>query len=163
MSRYRFWLAHAAIVMIIGGSLYCIAADREFWPFSQYPMFSGLRGGGPRSILRLYGITEGESITEIPLESSKYIRPFDRPRIRSAFRQIRQRENHQHLLNTALGDCLRRYEALRKAGRHHGPPIRGVRLYRLEWWLSNPGSYDPNKPDRRDLLAEVWLPLDGGL
>jgi hypothetical protein len=163
VSKYRLWLAHSAIMMIIGGSLYCIATDREYWPFSQYPMFAGLREGGPKSILRLYAITEGEFITEIPLESNKYIQPFDRSRITAALRRICGREDHKRLLTAALSDCLQRYEALRRVGRHSGPPIQGIRLYRLEWWLGDPRLFDANKPNRRDLLAEVWLPLDGGL
>jgi hypothetical protein len=162
VSKYRLWLVYAAIVTIIGGSLYCIVTDREYWPFSQYPMFASIRGDGPRSSLRLYGITEGKSVTEIPLVSSKYIQPFDRSRIMAALRQIRRREDYKSLLTPALTDCLRRYEALRRAGRHSGPPIQGIRLYQLDWWYGDPSSYAVNKPDKRELLAEV-LSLDGGL
>ena len=36
----RLLLAAALIVTVVGAGAYNIAADREDWPFSQYPMFS---------------------------------------------------------------------------------------------------------------------------
>jgi hypothetical protein len=40
MPRWRIWLLHTVIVLLITGSLYEIVADRETGPFAHYPMYS---------------------------------------------------------------------------------------------------------------------------
>src|SRR5579864_6970746 len=40
MKKWRLLIAYAVAAVIVGGSFYDFAADRETWPYSQYPMFS---------------------------------------------------------------------------------------------------------------------------
>jgi len=58
------------------------------------------------------------------------------------------------LLNEALLDSLKRYEKLRLAGLHDGPPLQGMRLYRTERQLSTQ-TENADQPDHRELIAEV--------
>jgi hypothetical protein len=61
------------------------------------------------------------------------------------------------LLRTALQDCLARYEDLRRSGRHNGPALVGVRLYRLRWRLDR-WARNVDRPDSRTLILEVRKP-----
>jgi len=56
-----------------------------------------------------------------------------------------------------LSDSLRRYELRRRQAAHDGPPLRAVRLYRMEWALE-PDGRNVDTPDRQRLLAEVEQP-----
>jgi hypothetical protein len=58
-----------------------------------------------------------------------------------------------------LQDCLKRYEALRSAGRHHGPPLQGMRLYRVDWKL-DPWARNLDSPDQKKLLFEISKPFE---
>ena len=166
MSKRRILLVHAVVTLLIAGSLYDIVMDRETWPFSQYPMYSELHGSGLAQ-LQLFGVAQEEPHQEIPLNDpsyiepvSEYLRPFDRSRIRWALNWILVKNGNyqrQQTLDDALLDCLKRYETLRRAGRHDGPALEGVRLYRLQWRL-DPGARNVDRPDNRTLIAEVEQP-----
>ena len=166
MSKRRILLLHAAIVLLVAGSLYDIIVDRETWPFSQYPMYSEQHGSGLTQ-LRLYGVTQEEPHQEIALNDpsyiqpvSQYLAPFDRSRIRFALTWIlirKEGDSRREGLYEALLDCLKRYEALRLAGRHDGPPLQGIRLYQLQWRL-DPWARNVDSPDSRTLIAEVDQP-----
>ena len=160
MSEQRILLLHVVIGLLVAGSLYVIVTDQEYWPFSQYPMYSILIGQKDSlEALRLYGVTQEEPPQEIPLRDYQYLQPFARSRLHSALKWIyiksqRDPEKRQQMLNEALLDCLKRYEELRLAGRHDGPPLRGIRLYGVRWKL-DPWAGNVDQPDYRILLAEV--------
>jgi hypothetical protein len=166
MSKRRILLVHAVIALLIAGSLYDIAMDRETWPFSQYPMYSGLHGSRLAQ-LQLFGVAQEEPHQEIPLNdpsyiepASEYLQPFDRSRIRWAFDWIlvkNEGAQRRQMFDNALLDCLKRYETLRLAGRHNRPPLQGIRLYQLQWRL-DPQASNVDHPDNRTLIAEVEQP-----
>lgn len=157
---------HAVILLLAVGSLYNIVTDHETWPFSQYPMYSEPRGNG-LAYLQLFGITQEEPHREVPLNDpsyvepvSRYLRPFDRSRMRFALGWIlvgKEGEQRRQMLDEALLDSLRRYETLRLAGHHDGPPLRGLKLYQLRWRL-DPWARNVDLPDDRVLVAEVEQP-----
>jgi len=102
------------------------------------------------SMLRLYGVVQRSPLIEIPLDSNLYLQPFDNSRLSAALEHA-LRENR---LEEGVTDCLTRYEGLRRAGRHTGPPLVAMRLYRLTWTLDTSAS-NVDRPDRKDLLTEV--------
>jgi hypothetical protein len=106
------------------------------------------------TLLRLYGVRERKPSEEIPLFDFQAIQPFDNARLRFALGQMVRDENREQLLAEALEDCLRRYAALRAAARHSGPPLEGMRLYRVYWKL-DPWALNLNAPDHKQLLSEV--------
>src|SRR5438552_15395317 len=130
MSRARYCLINTVIGVIIAGSLLDIATRREHWPFSHYDLYSGHSNEYSLTLLRIYGVTAGETSGELPLYAMRYIQPFDNARLRFALETIDTDPNRSAQLTEALRDCLRRYEALRVSGRHDGPPLRGLRFYR---------------------------------
>ena len=153
LSRGRVYFVYLIIGVIVGGSLYDLARDSEHWPFSQYGMYSEVQRDPSLSVMRLFGVTRGES-QEIPMLRFDYVQPLDQSRIRWAFEDMNYRPNREQRMRAALSDCLARYERLREAGRHHGPPLEAIRLYRLYWKL-DPWARNANGPDRKELLFEV--------
>jgi len=174
MSKVRFLFANGVIGFLIICSLIALAIDRQSWPFSNYPMFSYLAGDTGRdysfSKAQLYGVSQEEPHQEFPLRGS-YIEPFQEDRLlvvnarmiegvgnESVFNAADDRikedpEKRQQLLNEAAREFLSQYETLRQAGRHDGPPLQGIRLYRLHWQL-DPQAENVDQPDYRELPAE---------
>jgi len=161
MSARRAWVAQTAILVVLGGSLYCIATDTEYWPFSQYEMYSQLERSGPMSDLQLVGVVDGEPPSEVPMKGPSTIRPFDWVRLRRAFQRILEQPDSATRLRVALQDCLVRYEARRVARHSRRQPMRAVRLYRL-WWdgVSPRAPRSADRIMRRELLAEVVAPVE---
>jgi hypothetical protein len=157
-ARYRF--INMLIGVLIAGSLFDIATRREHWPFSPYDLYTGASNEYSLTLLRLYGVTAGKTPSEFPLYAKRYIEPFDNARLRVALENIDTDPNRSAKLTEALRDCLRRYEALRASGRHDGPPLRGIRFYRVYWKLE-PWARNLDFPDRKELLFEISQPSRG--
>lgn len=157
MVRKRLLLVYALLTVILGGSLIDLVRDTEHWPFSQYPMYSWIVPSFAFSSFRLFGVTENGS--EIYLhDDMRFLQPFDNSRLPQAFERVE--ENNQ--LKEAVVDCFRRYEALRRAGRHDGPRLQAMRLYRV-YWVVDPGARNIDHPDRKDLFVEVRSAEAAGL
>jgi hypothetical protein len=153
MTRSRRLLAYLIIVGVIGGSGFDIALGREDWPFSHYPMYSGVERQWTKTTWRAYGVT-GRS--EVPLIHYEQIAPFDRARLASALAKL-SLFREQTRLRRAMSDCLRRYEERRRHGDHDGPALDGIRVYRVTWRLQ-PWAQNADIPDQMELIAEVVRP-----
>jgi hypothetical protein len=140
------------LVGFIAGSAYDTITDQEHWPFSQYPMFSGIWSSRTFTWLRLFGVTRDGR--EFPLDDNRFIAPFDQSRLPKSLRQMRERPDAEARLQTAMPDLYARYERLRRDERHEGPPIVALRLYELEWTL-HPDAANVDAPDRKWLIAET--------
>jgi hypothetical protein len=149
---------YVAIATIIGASALAIVLDppliHEPWPFSAYRLYAQKMPNDYIRRHRLFGVTREEPAREIPLVD-EYLEPFEHLRFTDALRQL-QREKHPERLEEGLRDMLARYEARRRAGKHDGPALRGVRLYLLRWRLVNRLPRNRDVPDERRLLLEVW-------
>jgi len=150
MPKPRRLVVYGLGVVIFGGALSDLIRDTEHWPFSQYPMFSRIQVSKTYSTLRLYGVVQRSPLIEVPLDSNVYLQPFDNSRLAAALEGALE----ENRVDEGLTDCLTRYEALRRAGVHHGPPIAAMRLYSLTWKL-DPSASNVERPDRKQLLAEV--------
>ncbi len=157
MSMPRLLIVYGLGAIILGGALPDLARDTEHWPYSQYPMFSQMQASNTYSMLRLYGVVQRSPVIELQLDSNLYLEPFDNSRILAALENARQKDR----LDEGVMDCLTRYEALRRAGRHEGPPLVAMRLYRVTWTL-DPSANNIDRPDRKDLLTEVPPRREGG-
>jgi len=121
-------------------------AHDEHWPFSFYSMYSSDQGS-TMSWMRVYGVTE--SGDEIFLQPNEYFQPFDIARFPYAFEDVvLMRSDADRSTKAALANVLELYENNRQSGRHAGPPLKGLRLYRVEWKL-NPTASNKNTPDKR--------------
>jgi hypothetical protein len=148
----RRGIINLVLIGFILGSAYDIVADQEHWPFSQYPMFSGTWRSSTFTWLRLFGVTADGR--EFPLNENRYVSPFDQSRLPKALRQMLQKPDGPARVRTALSDLFARYEELRNDEWHDGPRIVAMRLYELEWTIQ-PNARNLDRPDRRELVAEV--------
>lgn len=145
----------AITILLLGflaGSAYDIATDQEHWPFSQYPMFSGVWQSPTFSWLRLYGVADGGR--EFPLDANRYVSPFDQSRLSKALRRMLEYRDGPARVRRALADLAVRYEALRQERRHDGPRLVRLRLYDVEWTIDRHAA-NVDRPDHRRLIAEV--------
>jgi hypothetical protein len=152
VARSRRVLINLFLVVMIAGSVYDIAADREHWPFSDYPMFSGVWRSPTFTWLRLFGVAADGR--EIALDANAYIAPFDQSRLPKALKRMLEERDASSRVRMALSDCLRRYEELRQEAHHPGPPLIAMRLYELEWTIDRQAA-NVDRPDRRRFIAEV--------
>ena len=146
----------AISILLLGflaGSAYDIVADEEHWPFSQYPMFSGVWQSPTFSWLRLYGVSAADG-HEFALDANRYVSPFDQSRLPKVLRRMLERQDGLARIHQALGDLAARYETLRQHGVHEGPRIATLRLYEVEWTIDRHAA-NVEHPDYRRLIDEV--------
>jgi len=149
----RVRLVYGLVTVFLLFSMWDLITDREHWPFSQYAMYSYVQRDRSLTMLQLFGITAGEP-KRIPLFEFQYIQPFDQSRLRGALAGMNAQPNRVQLLTDALRDCWARYEKLRLAGRHDGPPLQGMELDRLFWQL-DPWARNVDRPERSETLLTV--------
>ncbi len=150
MNPLRVRLVYAVVGVIVLGHLHEIARQQEHWPFTNYPMWARVtRDWHVREVMP-FGVTDQQPPREFDLRDPKYFAPMP---------AIYQRLNFQRAAGRAsvrdrmLGDYLRRYDQLRRDGRHDGPPLKGLRLY--EWnWTMDPRAGNAKSPDQKTLLYE---------
>lgn len=158
MRKRRVFLINLLIVSLIASSLYMIVRDKEHWPFAQYAMYAAAERDWSLSVIRLVGVMTEEG-DEIPLQDHRYTRPFNQSRQRVTFERLLQLpiERRSETVREALRNCLERYEVMRLAGEHNGPPLRGIRLYQFSWKRLDPAAANVYQPDDKTLIAEVLL------
>ena len=152
MTPTRRTIVNTVLAALIAGSAYDIVTDQEHWPFSQYPMFSGVWRSPTFTWLRLFAVTADGR--EFPLDANRFIEPFDQSRLPKALKRILDGRDGKARVKDALADCLARYEELRRQKRHEGPQLSALRLYELEWTI-DPEAANLDRPDRRAFVAEV--------
>ncbi len=140
ISKSRRSLVNLMLFGLLGASAYEIGVRGEHWPFSSYPMFSKTRQEARVVHYALRAIPQDGS-EEFPLYKPEQIHPFLWYRQRSAFRRMIEGPGGKAAVKKGLADTLDRYERGRQQGRHDGPPLRALQMYRVEW------SIDPNAPD----------------
>lgn len=142
-------LIEAGMLVSFAVFLFDVTSGLEHWPISNYAMYSGIASS--RLVwLRLYGVTpQGE----IPLNESAYLEPYDEVRMNAALESLLV--HNPAAAKDAIGSQLILYERNRVAGRHRGPRLSSIRLYRVIWDLRN-GKDDA--PLSRTLLAQAERP-----
>lgn len=150
--KLKRWLVYAVLAAVMSGSLWAAISGRERWPFSPYPMYAWVEVDRSVKRLQLCGVRSDRSDQEVPLAALRYLRPFDDARLSAALWRLWDTPEQ---LGEALRYCLRRYEWLRRHGRHQGPPIEAIRLYVYEWSEIDPWARDADHPEFRTLAFET--------
>lgn len=161
MSTQRILLVNVVIILIISGHLYDIVVGTEHWPFSQYRLFASIQEEQALTQPQLFGVPRENPDQEFPL--GQFSRTFDGRRLVQSFRRISNSkrftsEERQQMLNDKMLESMSQYERQRLAGRHDGPPLRGVRLYEATWEFASFPQSTNDPPDRKELIAEVEQP-----
>jgi hypothetical protein len=148
----RRLFVNCILIAFIAGSAYDTVTDQEHWPFSQYPMFSGVWSQRSFTWLRLFGVT-GDG-REFALDANRFIAPFDQSRLPKVLQQMLDKPDGDQRIRIALPELYARYEQLRHDEQHDGPPIVALRLYELDW-IIRPDAANVDAPEGRRLIAEV--------
>ena len=124
MIRPRGLVVTATITLTIILSLAALVRDRLLWPFSHYPMYSGLYG--PRTaITRAVGVDAAGK--EWPLPSR--VEPSGL-HLHIIADHLRRQPDAEERLTRVAGALGREYERLRTIGVVEGASLAGVRIYR---------------------------------
>jgi hypothetical protein len=150
MTPLRVAAVHGLLALIIGGQAIALVMDAEKWPFSPYPMYARMRTASHVEY-RLYAVPMGPVPREFSLLDWAYVRPIGPQKLQGILQRTRSQEARRRRMITAL---WRRYEALRREGRHQGPRLEAVRLYRVRW-IFDRRSLAREAPAERDLVLEL--------
>lgn len=141
------------VLLLVGGSLAAIVADREWWPFSCYPMYAGGDESSDLSSFLLEGVTaDGKTVS---LMGTPAIDPFNPARLTSAFTRLARPDSPRARLVHAVQNLFDMYEQRRLRGDLTGPPLVSLRLYLALWRLNGAVLPRVDAPAWRTLLAEV--------
>jgi hypothetical protein len=153
MPARRRAVVSTALLAFVGIHAYENLVASEHWPFCSYPMYSWVenRGSGVTSF-RVSGLLpNGE---ELRLQSAAYLFPFDQARFADSFREIQGTPDHTARSQAALASFLAVYEQRRREGKHDGPELHHMRVYRTKHTL-DPLARNLLVPEERELIAEV--------
>ncbi len=152
----RLALIVGLIVATIGGNLYCMVRKVEYWPWSDYPMYSRTAQNTTR-VMRVVGLSKER---EVDLPAWIDFAPFTFHHLSNYFFQAYEQNAD---LKRPLGSLLHLYDINRQAGKHAGPELVGLRLYRMEW-KHDPQLHNLETPERREPICEVYVAdLEPGL
>ena len=150
MPRWRLWMVNGIIAFLVLAHLMEIARQKEHWPFSNYPMWARVSREWHETQVVPMGVTDDQPAEEVPLTDPAYFAPMPVYYQRLNFRSVAKKAD---VRDRMLRDYLDRYERRRAAGKHAGPPLRGIRLYELYWMMDREAS-NVRTPERRTLVYE---------
>ncbi len=141
MSTLRKIVVPLVMFGIIGIQLvYTVAKLPEAWPFSNYPMFSKANARTTATNYPLQGVTSDGQTFEI--STRKHLEPFNVAKLRiglGGLVRIPDSTRRSESIANALAYLDQVYERNRLAGRHDGPAITELRLFRQSFdWTSTP-------------------------
>ena len=100
------------------------------WLFGNFSLFSALSKSTRDTRYSIYGPRQGEG-TELRLDESAYWAPLDLIRIRAALVLVaRASKDDEGRFLEALRE---RYRLNAERGRHGGPPLESIRIYRVTY------------------------------
>lgn len=161
-------VSNLVILVIVGGTLTALVLNKEFWPFSHYPMYSvTVDYRKPCHWYGVYGLVEDDGkLTEVYLNKSKKFFPLNEGkmaqslgyskvayngRMWASYMEISDEFYHRKLLG-----LLKLYNRnLKKLSNPaNEAPLVGIRLYWLEYPDKLPRPV-PVEPTRVRLIAEL--------
>jgi hypothetical protein len=100
------------------------------WLFENFSLFSAVSKSTRDTRYSIYGVRQGDG-TELRLDESAYWTPLDLIRIRAALALVaRASKDDERRLLEALRE---RYRLNAQRGRHGGPPLESIRIYRVTY------------------------------
>lgn len=140
-------------VLIIVTQVAEIYVNRECWPFLVYSMYAAPQA--PEiSWDRVYGIARDGR--EFQLYASPYTPPFTDVEVAYSLDYLLHRPEPARL-DAALSGCYKLYLDARKLGRHHGPDLQALRIYRLTWHVEK-SLRNKEIPDSKQQMYEFRVP-----
>lgn len=148
-------LRSAAIVglfaLLLAGQAWAVVAGREFWPFSNYPMYAHAQGSSVTAIQVDGVLADG---TRYPVSIRRQLAPFDPSRILGFIRRIGKGKHGGERRVEATRALLELYEQHRLSGRHDGPRLDQLEVFETNWKIA-PFAANLASPKRRRLIAST--------
>lgn len=130
-SRAPFYFLGA--IILIGQSV-DILISREHWPFSHFPMYTGIQTTDYVRY-RVDGVlADGTEISLTP-----YFVPLSPGKIGAVVVNRGNRDLEKHA-NRCAAEYFNWYSTSRELGRHDGPEITRLKIYHLQWVLQEDAS-----------------------
>jgi hypothetical protein len=164
MKRWRVWVVFGLVTLLVVGHGIDIAAQREHWPFSHYPMYARAEKKKRQELLSLFGTMRAPGYRAmVRLTDPNYVPPLNEGRLRVILMAAYRRGTTEQNLADArrvMADYMRAYEARRVAGLHDGPRMTEIHLYRLTWKLRPDGTHATRPWKQEQLLTLRWDELE---
>ena len=140
------------LTLIVGGQVIAVARSEEYWPFSPYPMYSGLVDAHEYTVVRLVAVmNDGREL------------PLDAVWLRRWMSRLSRRDNPEDELRKAMVKYVRKDGWHRPGDPKKSPPrLKALRAYEQHWTLTG-NAANANKPDSSKLLAEIRRSASGGI
>ena len=133
MSLGRRLLVYGLFAIVLGGNLVSFLINRQYWPYSPYPMFADVED--PHMFETLVLVGEPVDGGEIWFEGQDFLTyPLTPMVINSGFGGGRARPGMDGL-DDRLRDTFQFYERRRQQGLSSAPPLKRLHLYRFSWPL----------------------------
>lgn len=125
-SRVPFYVLGSVILF---GQFVDVMISREHWPFSHFPMYTGMQKLDYMRV-RVDGVlADGSEISLTP-----YFVPLSPGKVGAVVLNSGRRDPREHA-NRCAEEYFMWYQQSKKEGRHDGPPIVATRIYQLDWVL----------------------------
>jgi hypothetical protein len=161
-------ISKVVIFAIVGGTLTATVLQKEFWPFSHFPMYSVTQDyRKPYFRFGVFGLVQNDGkLTEVFLNSSDLFFPVDRRNLKLTLGYSKvAHDGHMWGSYMEISDEFYRRKLLglmklynRNLKNSPNPrkeaPLVGIRLYRMEYQDRLPRPV-PLAPTRGRLIAEV--------
>src|SRR3954471_18639641 len=142
----------ALLALIVGGQAIAVATSEEYWPFSPYPMYSGLVETGDYTVIQLIAVTNDGR--ELALNAVW---------LRKWMNRLSRRDNPREELERAMVKYVRKDGWHRPGDSKKSPPkLKALRAYEQHWTLKGDAA-NATKPDSSKLLAEIRRSANGGI
>ena len=131
LSKTRYVVASLVIAFVVLGQLFDTLINREHWPLSHYPMYTGIQKT-EYEVIRVYGLKpDGE---EIEL-GAKIFKPLSTGRISSVVSNHGFRPKDEHIQKCA-DEYFDWYRRGLKSKRIEGPELTNIRFYNCMYKMS---------------------------
>jgi hypothetical protein len=154
------YFSNLVIVVIAGGTLTALVLQKEYWPFSHFPMYSVTTDyRKPFKTYHVYGLIEKDgNLTELLLNGSPHLGPFQRGELNQTLGYAKTTyggrmwasymEISEEFYQRKLRGLVKLYNRnLKKSGNPNSEaPLVGIRLYEVEFQdkLPRPAPWQPS-------------------
>lgn len=129
-SATRELVVYALIVVVLGGNLASLLLGRDWWPYNRFAMFSGAEPTLSRLVV--VGRPCDPDAPELWFRTQGYLGSVPPLMIEAGFRRVLKRDGEPGATRL-LSETLDYYRWERLHGRHDGPAVSALQLYRFRW------------------------------
>jgi hypothetical protein len=139
---------------LVWGHLSDVVTGKEHWPFSNYPMYSGVYRSRTLKTVRLAWITDEPRPREMGVGGI-----YARTKYEGALKRLKTPRDRRRLIEMMRSAVDSEQERRKEYGIE--PQVRGLRVYQLTYHMT-PRLQGRAVPDETKLVAQVGVQSQGG-